>query len=250
MSLEAFQKSVQELSRALDMALSNKADFAKDTKSQLLDYRGIQQEHYKRAFYQTLETVEKNRLNLSELSSIDSHNERMIFSIDEAINEAKQAKDGLKLREAIDKIAYYSSQFNLPAIQKIGINANLLPIEIKSDVLADIEELNKCFSSGCYRSATILCGRILETVLHRKYFEATGSDMLETSPGMGLGNLIAKMNEKGVKFDPGLTNQVHLINQVRVHSVHKKQDAFTPTKIQTHAIILYTLDLVEKLSIM
>ena len=247
MALDAFQKSIQELSRALDMALSNKVDFVKDNKSQLLDYRGVQQEHYRRAFFQSLENLDKHKRFLMELSSIDSHNERIVNAIEEAINEVKQLKDGLKLRAAIDKLAYYVSQFHLPTVEKITINGNMLPAEIKSDLLADIDELNKCFSSGCYRSASILCGRVLETVLHRKYFEATGNDLLETSSGLGLGNLIAKLGEKGVKLDPGIANQVHLINQVRIHSVHKKQDAFTPSKIQTHAIILYTLDLVEKL---
>ena len=247
MSLDEFQKSVQDLSRALDMALSNKVDFAKDNKSQLLDYRGVQQEHYRRAFSQALDNLEKHKRSLIEFSAIDAHNERILGAIDEAFNEIKQLKDGLKLRAAIDKLAYYVSQFHLPSAEKITINANMLPTEIKSELLADIDELNKCFSSGCYRSASILCGRVLETVLHRKYFEVTGNDLLETSSGLGLGNLIAKLGEKGVRLDPGIANQVHLINQVRIHSVHKKQDSFTPTKIQTHAIILYTLDLVEKL---
>ncbi len=93
----------------------------------------------------------------------------------------------------------------------------------------------------------ILCGRVLETALHRKYFDATGNDLLEKAPGTGLGNLIAKLAEKGIALDPGLPNQVHLINQVRVFSVHTKQQAFTPTKLQAEAIVLYTLDILEKL---
>jgi len=91
-----------------------------------------------------------------------------------------------------------------------------------------------------------LCGRVMETALHRKYYEATGQDLLEKAPGIGLGNLIAKLSEKGVKLDPGLTNQIHLINQVRVFSVHTKQDAFIPSKMQAQAIVLYTIDILEK----
>jgi hypothetical protein len=62
-----------------------------------------------------------------------------------------------------------------------------------------------------------------------------------------LGKLIAKLTEKNVNLDPGITQQIHLINQVRVFSVHKKQTAFNPTKNQSHAMILYTLDIVNRL---
>ena len=112
---------------------------------------------------------------------------------------------------------------------------------------ADIAEMQKCFNAGCYRSTTILCGRILETALHRKYYEVTGKDILETNPGIGLGTLIAKLNDKNVEFDPGLTQQIHLINQVRIFSVHKKQNTFTPSSAQANAMVLYTMDVLEKM---
>ncbi len=110
-----------------------------------------------------------------------------------------------------------------------------------------MQEIKKCYNSGCYRSAVVLCGRLLETALHRKYYETTGADILEKNPGIGLGNLIAKLTEKGVQLDPGLSHQIHLVNQVRIFSVHKKQRAFYPTKTQTNAIILFTTDTLEKL---
>ncbi|MBN2457588.1 hypothetical protein JXB31_00475 [Candidatus Woesearchaeota archaeon] len=122
-----------------------------------------------------------------------------------------------------------------------------MPPEIKPDIIADLRELERSFNSGCFRAATILCGRILETCLHRKYFEATGNDILEKNPGIGLGKLIAKLAEKNISFDPGLTQQIHLINQVRVYSVHVKKDSFYPTKQQTHAMVLYTLDAIGKM---
>ena len=116
-----------------------------------------------------------------------------------------------------------------------------------SDVEADLNELQKCYDAGCYRSAVILCGRLLETALHRVYFDCTGNDLLEKSPGIGLGNLIAKLKENHVELDPGLSNQIHLINQVRVHSVHQKKDLFTPSREQAHAIMLYTVDVLGRL---
>tara|TARA_Y100000310_G_scaffold344708_1_gene458938 strand:+ start:1710 stop:2345 length:636 start_codon:yes stop_codon:yes gene_type:complete len=119
--------------------------------------------------------------------------------------------------------------------------------DVKAEMEADMRELERCYKAECYRSAVIMCGRILELALHRKYFDTTGRDILEKNPGIGLGNLIKKLVEKEVKLDPGLTQQIHLINSVRIFSVHKKKEPFNPTKAQTYAIILFTLDTLEKL---
>ena len=144
-----------------------------------------------------------------------------------------------KISECIANNSSEHDNFALPSID--------FPQDISNEMHADITELKRCFDNQCYRSAVILCGRLLETALHRRYFEVAGNDLLEKSPGMGLGNLIARLEEKGVKLDPGLSNQIHLINQVRIYSVHKKQEPFHPTKIQTHAILLYTLDVLHRL---
>lgn len=122
-----------------------------------------------------------------------------------------------------------------------------IPDEIADNIKADVEELKKCYAFECYRSAIILCGRIIETALHRKYFEVTGKDALEKEPGIGLGKLIARMSEQNVRLDPGLPQQIHLINQVRIFSVHTKQQAFNPTKNQTYATILYTMDVLARM---
>ncbi|RMD57448.1 DUF4145 domain-containing protein [Candidatus Woesearchaeota archaeon] len=131
--------------------------------------------------------------------------------------------------------------------KRLSFSLPRLPSDIEDEVRADVCEVEKCFSAGCYRSAIILCGRLLETALHRKYFDVTGQDLLEKAPGMGLGNLIARLSAKGIALDPGLSNQIHLINQTRIHSVHKKKALFTPSRAQTQAIILYTMDVIEKL---
>ena len=92
-----------------------------------------------------------------------------------------------------------------------------------------------------------MCGRVLETALHRKYYEKTNKDILETNPSIGLGKLIAKLKDENFSFPPGITEQIHLINKVRVESVHKKQEVFLPSKGQANAIVLYTLDVLRKL---
>jgi len=135
----------------------------------------------------------------------------------------------------------------LPDNEDVLVPQISFPAEIRDEMQADLYELKKCFTNECYRSVAILCGRVLETALHRVYYDAAGNDLLEKSPGMGLGNLIARIEEKGIKLDPGLTNQIHLINQVRIYSVHKKQEPFNPTKTQAQAIMLYTIDVLKRL---
>lgn len=130
---------------------------------------------------------------------------------------------------------------------KVVKGVKIPKLTIHPDISADLEELRKCFDTGCYRSCVILCGRVLEVALHKKYYDVTGKDVLEKSPGIGLGNLIAKMCDKKIQLDPGLTQQIHLINQVRVFSVHKKSRVFNPSKSQAQAMILYTVDVLEKL---
>ena len=121
-----------------------------------------------------------------------------------------------------------------------------IPPEIRTEIEADIHEAKKCFNAACFRSVTILCGRMLETVLFRKYYDVTGNDLIETSPGTGLGKIIAKLKEKNIELNAGLTEQIHLINKVRIYSVHKKSGLFQPTKEQAQAIMLYTVDVLKK----
>lgn len=147
----------------------------------------------------------------------------------------------------LDKLAELVAASPKPVSSRQRITVPTLPADIRDEVIADVNEIEKCMSAECYRSATILCGRVMETALHRKYFEATGNDLLEKAPGIGLGSLIAKLNEKGVQLDPGLPNQIHLINQVRIFSVHTKKQPFSPSRAQAEAIVLYTLDILTKL---
>ena len=154
--------------------------------------------------------------------------------------------DPLDFQKNLDVVSIMK---NIKAIEIRQPKANLskVPAEIKDEVLADVTEMEKCFESGCYRSCIILCARIIEVCLHAKYYKHTGFDILEKNPGIGLGKLIAKMNEKNVPLDPALAQQIHLVNNVRIFSVHKKQKAFLPTKQKTEAIILYTLDVLNSL---
>jgi hypothetical protein len=131
--------------------------------------------------------------------------------------------------------------------RQFSVQKPRVPFEIRDDILSDFDEAQRCMAAGCFRSVVVLCARMLETALHRKYYDVARNDLLEKSPGIGLGNLVARLSEHNVRLDPGLGNQIHLINQVRVHSVHQKNDAFCPSQAQAQAVLLYTLDVIGKL---
>jgi hypothetical protein len=157
----------------------------------------------------------------------------------ELVNSQKEAiAVTTSMQDILDNIQNPSSiPFQIPSVPK----------DIYEEIQADVKELEKCYNTQCFRSAVILCGRLLEVCLHRKYFDVTKIDLLEKSPGIGLGKLMAKLTDKGIKLDPGLAQQIHLVNNVRTFSVHKKQRPFSPNKAQAQAIIIYTLDIIEKL---
>lgn len=197
-----------------------------------------------------------NKLLSNAIKDLSKVNNKIEF-------EVKKYQSLIRIKELIDSVIGIQGKYqqidmleiikelknSLPKIQKVNIDfeINNLPNIIKTEVLTDLAEAKKCFDNSCFRSCTILCGRVLETCLHRKYFELTRKDILETSPGVGLGKLIAKLKELNVGFDPGITEQIHLINKIRIDSVHTKQVTFNPSRSQAHAMILYTVDVINKL---
>lgn len=214
----------------------------------ILDYSNLKNSYYFKIY--------KSKFN-SLLNLIDSK------------IKLSNSKDMLNLLKLRDRLSKYFEENDLDAIKDELLNSDLLllvkedysfldeihktlnkikiPSEIRNEIIQDFKEISKCYNVGAYRSVIILCARILELVLHRKYYEATGVDLLEKSPGIGLGNLIAKLREKDIKLDPAISQQIHLINQIRIFSVHKKKYLFIPTKQQVQAILLYTIDLLNKL---
>ena len=210
--------------------------------SSLINYKEKRKEHYHNVIKNCFKTikVELDKTNFGGLNFRSKLN-----------NAERHYLDG-KIIEALDinnKILEFVGSLNSPKLEsslKIELKSNL-PFEIKKEIEEDFKEIKKCFDVNCYRSVMVLCGRILEIALHRKYYETTKMDILEKSPGIGLGNLIAKLRDKNVKLDPGISQQIHLVNQIRVFSVHKKKEEFNPSKEQAHAMILYTMDILSKL---
>jgi hypothetical protein len=194
-----------------------------------------------------ISVLRKSLVNNAKLMSEEDENlqkfSRLIVLIEELEEKIKnfELEKGIKIVEEMESI-------DIKKIQSIKFKHTIdFPQEIRENVEADISELEKTFNSGCYRSSIIMCGRLLETALHRKLYEKTGYDLLEVHPEIGLGKIIAKLQELNVELPPGLTQQIHLINQARIYSVHKKKETFLPSKEQAYATILYTIDVLKKL---
>jgi hypothetical protein len=252
----SIKKEIKEFELTLKTILSKKIFFHE--KYKLFDFKRKEQEYYQKEINSGIKRIkemleilpnygketlftEKIKNLLSNLETLKDLNKINQKSLEEAIL-------GLdKLSELLEVIPEMKDKKEERIDRKENIELPKIPKEIYEEIKANFEELLTCFNNRCYRSSLILCGKILEIALHRKYFEETGKDLLEKSPDIGLGNLLAKMREKNIIFDPGIPQQIHLINQLRVYSVHKKIESFQPSKEQAQATILYTIDILKKL---
>jgi hypothetical protein len=245
-----FKKDFEQLKFALDQAVKHEVELNReiDSNKAMMDYKLNQKKYYQNALIKAIGKIKQAPLRLQTLIQDNSLGQEKLNKLIEIIPELA-TQDIENLQKLTKKIELLIKYITFPSESKesiVKVPKNI-PVDIKGDIILDLEEIDKCYKNKCYRSCVILCGRVLESALHRKYYDATGFDILEKNPGIGLGNLIAKLKDKEVSLDPALTNQIHLINQVRVFSVHKKKEAFNPSEQQTQAMILYTLDVLNKL---
>lgn len=242
MGLKEAKSAVNRLYDSLRSAKERDLDLAQPPRQDIADFQRTKEAYIHSSFRGARDELRRSLQTLGgQNASIAQRASRLLGAIDPA--------DKQKALAHVEEVAELLSEAQDEPENRVlfNISTEHIPSEIKGEVTADLDELERCFNNRCYRSAVILCGRLLETALHRTYYDVTGKDILETNPGIGLGTLIAKLKEKGVTLDPGITQQIHLINQSRIFSVHKKQKPFTPTRDQAHAIVLFTIDTMNKL---
>ena len=247
-SIEVFKKRIKEVEDSLKSFDSRKENkFAVKTDS--FNYNEGRTNHLQKNINASLGRLVEGSWELLELGQ-NPKNRKALLQIISKIENLNEKTDTADIKKKLTELsAMADSLISDKTIEDdiSFIKVPKIPEVIADEIAADLNELRKCFVAGANRSCVVLCGRVLETALNRKYFEITGQDLMETAPGTGLGNLVGKLKEKDVKVDPGLTQQIHLINQVRVFSVHSKKEAFYPSKEQAQAIILFTLDALKKL---
>ncbi len=238
-----------ELKDIINNVLSRKIDFSSRIVSDDFNFKKRERDYYSKE----IENVIKRLGAVLNESFVVAPIEKRALT--EASMKIKELKKLINSRKFLESVVAIEEIFDIVPNLKIA-DSDLpkgefylpyVPRNIFSEIKASFDELVKCFDHNCYRSALILCGRILEIALHKKYLDVTDKDLLEKSPDIGLGNLVLKFKDKGINLDPGLSNQIHLINHLRIASVHKKKRPFNPTKSQTKASILYTLDILKKI---
>jgi hypothetical protein len=226
---------VEDMKMALIAVLNHGVSLvASPAKKKVIDYKDQRADYYR--------TIVRNNLNkIKELAqNLDDETKKKALELESFFVRG----DPKGMLGIIGTLTLPKEQYTTA---KSAYDSLKLPSDIRDDVFFDLAEVERCFNAEAYRSVMILCARILETALHRKYYDATGKDLLETSPGIGLGNLISKLRESGIEIDPSLTQQVHLINNVRIFSVHKKSVPFQPSREQAQATLLFTIDILKKL---
>ena len=247
--MASLKGALLELKEIINNTLSKRIDFSSRIIEDGFSFRQKERDYYAKEIESAIKRIDAL---LSE-SFVVAPNEKRALA--EAAMHLKELKKLINAREFLTAIVTIEHIYDLVPMVQISdsdlphseFTLPLVPREIYAEIKASFDELLKCYEHNCYRSAIILCARILEIALHRKYFEVTQQDLLEKSPDIGLGNLVLRFKEKNIPLDPGLSNQIHLINHIRIASVHKKKQVFNPTKNQTHAAILYTMDTLKKL---
>ncbi|OIO41123.1 hypothetical protein CO154_00430 [Candidatus Pacearchaeota archaeon CG_4_9_14_3_um_filter_31_7] len=251
-ALDDITKIIIELKDSINRIIRQNIDLKEfeNDRSDMYNFEKKQELQIVNSLKRNSKKLKEDFESLKHLSSVSDENLVYLKKLDENIKEFLNLIKNNQREELVGSligIIENVKNIKMPEMMELNFKIPIMPVEIKDEIVEDIRELEKCFNNECYRSCAILCGRILEIALHRKYYDSTGIDILEKTPGIGLGNLIAKLREKGVEVDPALTQQIHLVNQVRIFSVHRKKSAFNPTKQQIQAMILYTMDILNRL---
>ncbi len=195
------------------------------------------------------EELSKMRELFKDTDSILENIEDLSFIIDTFISEINQIS-----RQSIeDNIRSFRSVLaNLKGFLKtddgfkFDIDLDKVPVEIKDEFILDIEEARKCFSSEAYRGTLAFCGRALELVLSKKYFDKTGKDPIEEN--WMLGTLIGKCSQVGILSDkPSLGHFCNIINDTRISSIHHKKNIYNPERDETLSLVGISNALIKKL---
>lgn len=219
--------------------------------SDLLAHRG--NSFYRKKYDECLIEVDKTyKLFKSRIAKIDRAEVKNEFQkIDGQIMQIFQESGYEDKLAIIKKLPMLWNDLEI-AIQDISlVSSSILtemdrvPTEIYEEVKGDMEEAISCLKVEAYRSSIIMAARALEVCLHRKYFEATGKDLLESNAGIG--TLLRKLNEEKIVLMPGTNHIFNLSNDCRINSVHKKKSLYLPKAIEATSIIQLVNSSIAKL---
>lgn len=131
-----------------------------------------------------------------------------------------------------------------------------IPVEVRNEVAADFEEIRRCYSNQAYRASIAFCGRILETVLGRKYYEEKvrlGPKMLpkiieQEVEELSLGQIIDRCRRIGLLASSSdLDLYAGMINEVRILSIHHKSRRYVPGPEAVKGTINFVSEVIREL---
>lgn len=173
--------------------------------------------------------------------------EDMLSSIKVREREIDESKTDILVEDVKTlRIIFAELSGSLPVAQMMfSVNFSNTPQEILEELKLDFQEIRNCYYNDAFRSAIIMCGRILELLLSRKYFEVMKIDPLEQN--LFIGTLIRKCFEDNVINEPSLGHMSNLINSSRIDSVHNTRRVYVPSREETKTVIEFTIGLLGRL---
>ncbi len=99
----------------------------------------------------------------------------MLWEIEKSYTEKKKANVLSLIKDAEKEIKGMKEK------ETFRITVPKLPPEISKDVSLDLQEIERCFNAQCFRSVTILCGRVLETAFTGSISRLQGMIFLKRS---------------------------------------------------------------------
>jgi hypothetical protein len=212
---------------------------------------------YRNSFLTTKENLIKLRLRLKkvkvsseEYDDVDDANEAIEVLLDiirrrepkiEQTTAKMLAEDFRHVRSAFSELSG-----SLPIEEaSFLVDLSTVPVEIREELEIDFDEIRKCYFGGAFKAALSICGRVLEVVLARKYYEKTKVDTINAR--WPIGQLIKKCFDEKVLNNPAVGDICNLINKSRINSVHMTVTLYKPGPDDTRSIIEFTRGLIKKL---
>ncbi|MDD5650878.1 MAG: hypothetical protein PHF86_10765, partial [Candidatus Nanoarchaeia archaeon] len=186
MTIYNLKKSIERLQESLSK-FDDKNLKSTDLRKSFFNFQERKQSYLQDSINSSMNVIKTSLVDLNEILKTRPTEKLKVQELINNIDSLYTKKEFSKLKEPLNYLHEIVSSINVPQKELTFKKPKNIPEEIKSEIFADIQEIEKCFKFGCYRSSVIVCGRLLETALHRKYFELTNNDLLEKAPGIGLG---------------------------------------------------------------
>jgi len=256
--------SIEQWSRNLDSIL-------RGLKSRHLQIYHARAQRQRDTFKDTLLSLKSDLMQLRQRVALigPEYSEKPIGIIDDICAELDDLHHNIKslsldiLEEHVDLVKRLISSLRgfLPTtLLDLEVNEDEIlrrvPKDLREEIKSDFAEIRKCFSVQAYRASIAFCGRILESILGRRYYEEkkkqntklTPQDVENELANLSFGKIIEKCRSVGLLTNqPDVESYADLINKVRILSIHHKPARFVPGPDAVKGTINFMSEVITKL---